>query len=411
MAPITRGRSNASIRDGTITSPMSERSGPSFVSIDEPIKTRGKRKSMGDLPEEKGAGGATPNAKLKTPKRQRLTVRTTEERTASGGRRKQIKAEIPSSATKSVRSGPIADSQEDEGDSSDEVEIEPTSASKQLMEEASQQLASRAQDPDPTPRSKPKSKHVVFGDDDDVEKFVAEGAEIEKDLKETSEEAEGSHDDDDDDDDDAPEAVSTQAAAKERLKSAKAAAEAAEKHAASLKRKRQERDNLFKQQAEKRKHTRIEGHGRQQSSKSPGAAGPDQDGTETADAEAEKPTAGRRRAEKHKLPDVLPAEFLTDSSSESEDDMALQRAPAKKPKKITFDAAAQVLGNDDSEAGRRPPRDQIVGTTRFRVLAEQGDEKLAPRAHKNARLVKEGLLKRRRTAVVPNKKKGFFIRR
>ncbi|KAI1640174.1 hypothetical protein F4809DRAFT_591776 [Biscogniauxia mediterranea] len=410
MAPVTRGRSNADKRDGTITSPMSERGGPSFQSIDEPIKTRGKRKSMGDLSEEKDAGDATPNAKLKTPKRQRLAVQTTEERTASGGRRKQIKAEMPSSATKRGRSSHVAGSQEDRGDSSDEIEIEPTSASKQLMEEASQQLASRALDPVPTPRPKPKSKHVVFGDDDDVEKFVAEGAEIKKDLKETPEEAESGNDDD------APEAVSTQAAAKERLKSAQAAAEAAEKHAASLKRKRQEKDNLFKQQAEKRKHTRIEESTSQQPAKSLSAAGSEQDeaaaAAAAAEAKAEKPTAGRRRAEKHKLPDVLPSEFLTDSSSESDDDTALQRVLAKKPKKITFDAAAQALGKDDPGAGKqRPPRDEIVGATRFRVLAAQGDEKLAPRAHKNARLVKEDLLRRRRTAVVPNKKKGFFLRR
>ena len=102
------------------------------------------------------------------------------------------------------------------------------------------------------------------------------------------------------------------------------------------------------------------------------------------------------------------------SSSESEDDdTALQRVLAKKPKKITFDAAAQALGGkDDPDAGKqRPPRDEIVGTTRFRVLAAQGVEKLAPRAHKKARLVKEDLLRRRRTAVAPNKKKGFFIRR
>ncbi|KAI5928424.1 hypothetical protein F4810DRAFT_643547 [Camillea tinctor] len=400
MAPVTRGRSNVHRKDSIIASPMSERGGPTFISIDETIKKRGKRKSMGDFPDEKGPMDATPNSKFKTPKRQKLTLQTTEEKTPSGGRRKQIKAEIPSSATKRMRSSPVADSQDEQEDSSNEIEYEPTSASRQLMEEASQQFASRELDPDPTPRPKPKSKHVVFGNDDDVEKFVAEGAEVEKDIKELIEEA--GNDEEEEDDDDAPEAVSTQAAAKESLKSAQAAAEAAEKHAASLKRKRQERDNLFKQQAEKRKQTRTE----EQPPRSPSAADSDQD---EAGAAEKQPTAGRRRAEKHKLPDVLPASFLEDSPSGSEDDGTALKRVAKKPKKITFDAAARTLSTILDSTKR--PRDEIVGATRFRVLAEQGDAKLAPKAHKNARLVKEALLQRRRTAVAPNKKKGFFLRR
>lgn len=114
-------------------------------------------------------------------------------------------------------------------------------------------------------------------------------------------------------------------------------------------------------------------------------------------------TAGRRRAQKFNLPTVLPAEFLTDSSSEDEevDESALR--VIKKPKKINFEEP-------------KKPRDQVVGSTRYRVLAEQGDQKLAPKIQKNARSSKEVLLKRRRgRAMVAGAgaggKKGFFVRR
>ncbi|KAI1505410.1 hypothetical protein F5X99DRAFT_367871 [Biscogniauxia marginata] len=396
MAPVTIERSGSrknTTEKGKGASPAKKRIETSEISIELPIKRRGKRKSTRDGEEEKDVQDAAQSTELETPKRQKMAVRTREEKTASGGRKKQIEVQIPSSSTKRVRSSPVPDSEDEEEESEDEIEIEPISASKQLEEEAGQQLASQAHDPDPTAQPKPKSKHVVFGDDDDVEKFVVAGAETDKEIKETHDEA-----DSDDDDDEAPEAVSTQAAAKDRIKSAQAATEAAAKHAASLKRKRQERDNLFKQQAEKRKRTRIEERVR---SKVPKADSGHHEGA----AETEKATTGRRRAEKHKLPDALPAEFLADSSSESENETALKKA-AKKPKKIDFDTAVGTPGNE----GKRP-RDKIVGTTRYRVLAEQGDKNLPPKMNKNSLIMRENMLRRKRKAVTLNKTNGFFVRK
>ena len=152
-----------------------------------------------------------------------------------------------------------------------------------------------------------------------------------------------------------------------------------------LKRKRQERDNLFKQQAKKRKRV-----------------------ADQPETEGEAATAGRRRAEKLKLPNVLPAEYLTDSSSESEDETALRRMTKKseKPRKINFEDAAR-----SPDKGQRAPRDQVVGSTVYRVVADRADRNLAPKMHKDTRNMREALLKRTRAAVTPNKRKGFFVRK
>lgn len=152
-----------------------------------------------------------------------------------------------------------------------------------------------------------------------------------------------------------------------------------------LKRKRKERDNLFKEQAQKRKRV------------SKPEAGPEVDGEATAAA------AGRRRVEKVKLPSMLPAEYLADSSSESDEDdeadeAALRRRVVKRPNKKT---------NFEDKA----PRDQVVGSTVYRVVASQGDKKLAPKMHKHARNAKEDLLRRKRAPVTPNTRKGFFARK
>ncbi|KAG4221877.1 hypothetical protein PC116_g29647, partial [Phytophthora cactorum] len=126
------------------------------------------------------------------------------------------------------------------------------------------------------------------------------------------------------------------------------------------------------------------------------------------------------RTQKHALPTHLPAEFLTDSSSEDEDDdddddegengQALKKRKKlsddkkkKKPTKITFDDQP------------KKPRDRVLGSTKYRVLAEQGDARLAPRARRDARASKENLLKRRRVGVAPPTAKatgkGFFVKR
>lgn len=78
----------------------------------------------------------------------------------------------------------------------------------------------------------------------------------------------------------------------------------------------------------------------------------------------------------------------------------------KKPKKITFDDAMQTLSKEG-----RAPRDEIVGSTAYRVMVDQSDQKLAPRANHNSKNVKEMLMHRRRVGAPPNKAKGFFKRK
>ncbi|KAI0834830.1 hypothetical protein F5Y06DRAFT_277995 [Hypoxylon sp. FL0890] len=402
MAPLTRRRAKASennveTKAVPATSDAVKTAGEPVQ--EEPVSSSGKRKSTGDANDSDEDGGAPLNQEEISPKRQRLAVRTRGDQSTGNGRKTHLEVEIPSnSKPKRPRSSAVPDSQDIDGALESEPDAEPSSASKQLEEEASQRLVSQSVEPDPSPMPKPKSKHIVFGDDDDVENFVASAAaaaESDKKVgdKEAKDEEEGS------DDDDAPEAVSTQAVAKEMHKAALAASEAAEKQAASLKRKRQEKDSLYKQQAERRKRARgtVEVHQNKAASK-------DQASSEEDDGVAEVETAvttGRRRAQKFNLPTVLPAEFLTDSSEdEDEDETALKRV-VKKPKKINFETE-----------GKRP-RDQVVGSTRYRVLADQGDQKLAPRIRKQARATKESLLKRRRSGAVASAgmKKGFFVRR
>ena len=260
MPPVTRRAAKAS------TDSPKEDSATKEIPMEKPIALRSKRTER-----------RTEDAKAATPKRKKLEVRIREdgERTSA---KKAIEVQIPSSAVKTPRSrsSPVPDSQETSASKDGDDNFEPLSASKQLEEEADHKLASQSRlrdsgveaTPVPktskstrgssvkktrgtTPRSQPqsqsqdaepeaeatlkpkapaKSSHVVFGDDNDVDKFVAAAAETEKapapeaDAGDQDEEEEG------DSDDEAPEAVSTVAAARETLKSAKAAIEAAEQY-------------------------------------------------------------------------------------------------------------------------------------------------------------------------------------
>lgn len=159
------------------------------------------------------------------------------------------------------------------------------------------------------------------------------------------------------------------------------------RQAATQKRKRQQRDDNLKQQAQKRKR----------------ASKPSRK-TEEDGEDEERTTTGRKRAGKFNLPDELPAEFLTDSEDDEEDERDLK--VVRKPTKIKFDDAMQALSMEG-----RAPRDEIVGSTAYRVMVDQADQKLAPRANHNSKNVKEMLLHRRRVGVAPTKVKGFFKRR
>ncbi|KAK7416406.1 hypothetical protein QQX98_005222 [Neonectria punicea] len=195
--------------------------------------------------------------------------------------------------------------------------------------------------------------------------------------------------DDKDSDDEAPEAVSTTKVASDIKKSAQAAQKAAQEQAAVQKRKRQEKDKIFKQQAEERKKA--------------------EEGTNAA----EEPTAvtsapvesltRKRRGDKIQVPNLLPAEFLTDSSSDDEaEDDRLRTAVRSKKRKIT--TIERSLARES-----RGPRDARVGSTVYRV-AKKVDDRMAPKLAKHTKNSKDLLLKRNRTAVKPQRS-GFLVKK
>ncbi|KAI0400968.1 hypothetical protein F4802DRAFT_582519 [Xylaria palmicola] len=445
MPPVTRraakAQGNSPTESPARATPTSKKSAAKKETLfEDPIALRSKGEAPADTPAEENQN-ATETAKAATPRSKKLQVRIREESTSI---QSPIAVVIPSSAVKTPRplSNPVPDSQDEDTAATDEADrtFEPMSASKQLEEEATQKLASQSRltelGPEstpsakatrsstqassgkkargkPTPQAEPqpteaeaeaeatpqpkaaKSTHVVFGDDDDVDKFVAAAAEKEKETPGANT-GDKDNEEQEESDDEAPEAVSTAAAAKETLKSAWAAIESAEKLAASTKRKRQARDNLLKGQAEKRKRTKPS-----TSEKKSSSDDEDTDGEE----EGEQKTTSKRQRRTQRLPDMLPAEFLTDSSEGEDDETALKKM-VKRPQKINFETAMQVLGAE----GKRP-RDEVVGSTRYRVLAEQADERLAPKADKNSVRAKDALLRRGRERVALNKKRGFFVKR
>ncbi|KAI0816631.1 hypothetical protein GGR55DRAFT_246762 [Xylaria sp. FL0064] len=436
MAPVTRRAAKAQGNSPNEGSTDSSSTPKAEMSLQKPIALRSRRNNEWGLDDAKAA----------TPKSKKIEVRIREE---GASIKSAIEVQIPSSAMKTPRSRStqVPDSQETENASDDGTQsFEPLSASKQLEEEATQKLESQSRrreesEPESTPLPKSakstrgssakkaresatpqsqsqsqsqsieseheseatprpkaaKSSHVVFGDDDDVDKFVAAAAEKERNVPEADTENKDEEGEQEDSDDEAPEAVSTAAAAKETLKSARAAIEAAEQYAATIKRKRQERDNLLKKQAEKRKRTKLSMPKNEEDSSE-----------DSSDGEAEERTTvtSKRQRRIQKLPDMLPAEFLTDSSDDEDDDGTPLKKMVKRPQKITFETAMQVL---DAEGKR--PRDEVVGSTRYRVLAQQGDPRLAPKMDKNSRSAKEALFRRGRAPVTVNKKRGFFVKR
>lgn len=112
----------------------------------------------------------------------------------------------------------------------------------------------------------------------------------------------------------------------------------------------------------------------------------------------------RRRVGKIQVPNLLPAEFLTDSSSENDDeDEDDQETSAARPKKRKIATVERSLSRQD-----RGPRDERVGSTVYRVT-KQVDERMAPKLRKHAKSSKELLLKRNRPAIKSGS--GFFVRK
>lgn len=176
------------------------------------------------------------------------------------------------------------------------------------------------------------------------------------------------------DSDEAPEAVSTSKVAKEMMESAQAVKKMAQEQAAASKKRRQQRDALFKQQASERK-----------------------DANPVDDVPC-LPATGRKRAERTAIPDVLPAEFLADSSSEEdEEDASRSRDQGDASGSTRRGRSIPSIEKRLARQGRGP-RDEAIGSTVYRVSRDV-DARLAPKVRKYARSSKHALLKRGREPV------------
>ncbi|VUC26429.1 unnamed protein product [Clonostachys rosea] len=230
---------------------------------------------------------------------------------------------------------------------------------------------------------------TVFDDNDDADEVAPAKPAVE--TKEPAAAPPQDEDESDSDEDEAPEAISTHQAASSLKKSTQAAQKASQEQAAAQKRKRQERDALFKQQAEERKKA-LETNDpvEPQDSDSQDVAGPSSNGV----------SSGMIRGDKIQIPTILPDEFLTDSSSDDEDDRRQDLELASGPKRRKVASVERKLTRLD-----RGPRDETIGSTVYRV-ASKNDQRLAPKAKKYTKSAKDVLLRRNRTAV-PSRG-GFF---
>lgn len=147
------------------------------------------------------------------------------------------------------------------------------------------------------------------------------------------------------------------------------------RQAAAEKKKRQERDALFKQQASERK-------------------------VESKSEAPKQEQVGRRRSEKVAIPTTLPAEFLTDSESEGDEEEE-ESTTADRPRKRKVSSIEKRLTKDG-----RGPRDEVIGSTVYRVT-EKVDERLAAKANKRSKSAKEMLLSRGR-APAKSRSAGFL---
>ena len=168
------------------------------------------------------------------------------------------------------------------------------------------------------------------------------------------------------------------------------------RQATAQKRKRQQRDALFKEQAEERK--KIE-------DSHAAAAAKSEPAPENEDSTAKQPgqAAGRRRMDRMPIPNVLPAEFLTDESSDEEEEEEVGALIDSRPKGRKISTIERQLSRQD-----RATRDRVVGSSVYRVTKQQ-DGRMAPKVKKYARGMKEALLKRNRAPVKSGK--GFFAKK
>jgi len=101
------------------------------------------------------------------------------------------------------------------------------------------------------------------------------------------------------------------------------------------------------------------------------------------------------------IPDVLPPEFL-ESDDEEDEDEGGDASEVTQNKRIKFNTVERRVARED-----RPPRDEQVGATVYRVVKDKTDKKLAPKMRKETRNIKEQLLSRNRA---PQKRRGFLVK-
>lgn len=160
----------------------------------------------------------------------------------------------------------------------------------------------------------------------------------------------------------------------------------------------------MKKQAEERKQAEKEAKAAAAAARPAQAEDDEDDDMDDAPSakQQESVTRGRKRTDRVQIPDLLPAEFLTDSSSDEDEDDAGQTGSSR-PKKRSVSAVERRLSRQD-----RGPRDERLGSTVYRV-AQAADERLAPKAKKYSKSTKDVLLKRHRAGVKP--RAGFFTKK
>jgi hypothetical protein len=158
------------------------------------------------------------------------------------------------------------------------------------------------------------------------------------------------------------------------------------RQAAALKRKRQERDTFFKQQAEERKRTQK----------------PTRLDEEADDASPSTKPTPERAEKRREVPKLLPLELL---ESDDEDDVSQQPSSS-----ANGNNKRRKLGGAEHRLLAEPklPRDKRLGSTAYRVVKGKGNTKLAPKVKQQAVNLKETLLRRDRVA---QPRGGFFVNR
>ena len=164
------------------------------------------------------------------------------------------------------------------------------------------------------------------------------------------------------------------------------------RQAAAEKKKRQQRDALLKKQAAERK---------QAQEAEPKPPGGEEAAQLAAPPKQTEGASGRRRVEKTEIPNILPAEFLTDSSGEESADETVEGDGESRRRKRTVSSIAKRMSRE-----ARGPRDEAIGSTVYRVT-KKVDERLAPKVKQYSKSTKEILLKRGRTPVKA-RSSGFF---